>query len=128
MSYIRCLSNPEGLYVHEDMDSYIHISWIVKPPLSSGKEDVMLIPYKAFYGGIRKWDRTGRCKNFKGFSIKERYIYLKTGKPVSKQDFIKSFEDKKHKGYRVRLSYQNKFVYLWSVTWEYIVQNSVNRD
>jgi hypothetical protein len=73
MSYIRCLSNPEGLYIYGDSRGRVHISHGVAPPLSSpwrkvgarkfggisvpaGKVQPLLsIPLHVFEHVARKW-------------------------------------------------------------------------
>jgi hypothetical protein len=77
MSYIRSLSNPEGLYIWHDVDGTVHILHSVPPPLSSkwprvhgvravGKKLVqtrrmvdfppeIIVPYRAFRDTCSRW-------------------------------------------------------------------------
>jgi hypothetical protein len=49
MSYIRCLSNPERLYIWHDVSGPVKIS--------EGKQPLRSIPVKAFHGVLRNWWR-----------------------------------------------------------------------
>lgn len=139
MSYIRCLSNPERLYAWHDVDGTVHIHYggpyMVKPPLSKGEE--MRVPLRTFMHAIKHWDDTGNWEDrtsIRGFTIEEVHIYLKTGKPVpnfkNNKDAIRYLKDsKKHPSeYKIRVSYKGNFIHLWRVTWQYVVNNVMERE
>lgn len=135
MSFIRCLSNPEGLYVWSDVDGTVHIHYggrkRPKPPLSKG--DDMCVPYRDFMRACQKWDGWEDDVRVNGFRIKEEHVYLKTGKPVPNMDRwkkVSAYCDHMKKNpaeFLIRVSYKGNFVYLWRVTWQYVVSNAVRR-
>jgi hypothetical protein len=80
MSYIRCLSNPEGLYVWLDVNGMIAIS--------VGTRKVRYVPFKSFVKFCKKWVkhwdyeleykgfRTNESKKFKiEFSYKDEFKF-----------------------------------------------------
>lgn len=137
MSYIRSTSNPERLYVWADVDGTVHLHYggpyRVKPPLSKGEE--LRVPYKTFVRAVRHWDESGRYKtDINGFKIEEIHVYLKTGKRVpefkNNKDAIRYLDEvkKKPSEYKIRVSYRGNFIHLWSVTWQYVVNNVMERE
>lgn len=134
MSFIRCLSNPEGLYVWSDVDGTVHIHYggrkKPKPPLSKG--DDMRVPYRTFMRVCKKWDGWEDDVRVNGFRVKEEHVFLKTGKPVPSDLYANVTAYAKHMDkhpaeYLIRVSYKGNFVYLWRVTWQYVVSNAVRR-
>ena len=94
MSYIRSISNPEGLYIvgtGENVEIYV-------------KTDVVkYIPGDIFDGLIKKYiDNFYEDCEYKGASIQ----YVKRGK-----DF------------KIEFSYSDWKIYMWDVTWNYIVMS-----
>ena len=125
MSYIRCLSNPEGLYIYGTHKDLICIHHNVPAPLSSGLNDgqgFFTIPELHFTKAIKYW-KQGRkyCKG--GFLVEEEHIYLDTGMMVPERTIENMIAEKRPTSYRIRLQYRSDFVYLWRVTWEYVVRN-----
>lgn len=128
MSYIRCLSNPEALYIWGDCQGYVNISHCVKPPLSSGRQ--FRIPTKDFHRVGKKWSEW--CDEEKGIRlghlrIQEIHVYRDTGKPVG-PEWMKNFLKKKKReaDFLVKVSYKRDFVFLWKVTWKYVVDSIVD--
>ncbi len=129
MSYIRCLSNPEGLYIWDDGD-VVTFSHGVKPPLSSGIKEVgdvarFTIPSEIFIKVHARckqgfWDEPVEVD---GMSVRQEYIYLDTASKIPSQTITEMCEDKKARGYRIRVQYKEHFVYLWPVTWAYVVKS-----
>lgn len=95
MSLIRCLSNPEGLYVWGDRKN-VHF-------MIEGL-DVLVIPHSKFNGIMKK---------YRGVNMDMKY-----GKDTSLQE-IKCSDS----SYRLRLKYKNKSVSMWEVTFRYIHKN-----
>jgi hypothetical protein len=137
MSYIRCLSNPEGLYVWHDVDGTVHLHYggrkKPKSPLSKGTE--MRVPYRTFVRAVERWEASGEDRtSVHGFEIEELHVYLKTGKRVpdfkSNEDAIRYLKDarKNPSEYKIRVSYGGSFIHLWSVTWQYVVNNVMERE
>ncbi len=129
MSFIRCLSNPEGLYIYADCRGRLNISWCsVDPPLSSRHRGEMRIPRHVFYKVVKQWDQRGDHAYFRGFSVEEQFIYTATGDPVHGTENLKRYlKDKRKREFKIKLSYKNDFVFLWYVTWEYVVRNLIDR-
>lgn len=141
MSYIRCLSNPEGLYAWSDGRT-VNISHGVKKPHSSGRS--FTIPQGVFDGLLKKWANWTEPAMVRGAVAEELHVDEKTGrvipewkpcgrgcKPVGKNGFIpcRRCARKQHKDVRrgrfvVRLSYRSDFVDLWRVTWDYMTRRS----
>lgn len=97
MSYIRCLSNPEGLYVWADCDGTTYF-WI------GGEENddksCIRIPNHHFVKVCEKWYEGEDPLSYKG---------------------VKVYED--NKDWKIVLSYKGKSIRMWRVTWEYIVRH-----
>ena len=117
MSYIRSTSNPEGLYIWHDVSEDIMIHWNQMPPLCS-KQTGMAIPAKVFYKAVEK-AKWGEKTTVDGFTIEEQYIFMDTGKKVPTNHDI--FREQRKLAYQIKLSYKNRFVFLWKVTWRYVV-------
>jgi len=138
MAYIRCLSNPEGMYIYGGADG-VWINHNVLPPLASKEVDDgcsphFVVPSRDFDRVGLKWDKEwdldGPVRSGK-FAAREVHVYLDTGKPIEK-DWDKRFFRKGYKrrpsAFLIRLSYGRHFVMLWRVTWEYIVQSIVGHN
>lgn len=136
MSYIRRLSNPEGMYIYGGPDG-VWINHNVKPPLASKETDDGCSPH--FVVPSRDFDRLG-LKWDKDWSYDEHvrsgklaaqqvHVYLDTGKPVEKDRFERFFTKgygKRPSAFLVKLSCGRHFVMMWRVTWHYIVQSIVD--
>lgn len=127
MSYIRAGSNPEGLYAFStDNDKGKAVvelipGWRYKLA-NCNNETPMLVPQAVFDKAVKLWDNRGEDRvNYKGFSIREVYVFADDGSPVPK-DFC-PFESKREAGFLIRLSYKGKWMLLWKVTWAYVVHN-----
>ena len=98
MSYIRSISNPEGLYIVGTGENVeIHLGRKSAEPYKT-----LYIPTKVFKGLIKKFareDPDDYCK-YEGALI----------------EFVKIGND-----FKWRLVYDDWEVYMWEVTWEYIV-------
>lgn len=141
MSYIRCLSNPECLYIWSD-GQRVHVSHNVKPPHSSGR--AFTIPDGAFNACTRKWNRWLDPAKSGDVVAQEVNVDRRTGEAIPdwklcprckevprKRGKIQSWSpcrkcsrqhmrDAKRGDFRIRLSYKDDFVNLWRVTWEYV--------
>jgi hypothetical protein len=134
MSYIRCISNPEGLYIWHDFDGDVKITWSnVKPPLSYNVKDkkwpipMMSVPVRVFQSACKKWDEHPyNAVNVKGFTVEEIHVNVKTGKRIKEKEFIKIINKVKSE-FLVRIAYKKKFVYLWPVTWDYVVNSALRQ-
>lgn len=139
MSYIRCLSNPEGLYVWSDGKNAT-ISHEVRKPHSSGRN--FTIPHGIFEGLLRRWVDFRKPARVRGAVAEELTVNSKTGrvippwkpckrgcKSAGKSGFIpcrRCLEKQRREAgctrYVVRLSYRGDFVDLWCVTWDYMTK------
>jgi hypothetical protein len=137
MSYIRCTSNPEGLYIIDSCFGYIEISHSLQPPFCSQGE-IIQIPRKEWYGLFALindyWH--GRVINifkikYGIFQIEECYISSVTGEDCAsilsgdmsgwnKLEALKPIT-------QFKVSYGNNFFYCYPVTLQYIA-NNVIRD
>lgn len=137
MSYIRCLSNPEGLYIWGGSDG-INIDHCLKKPFASGRS--ILIPEKHFHQVCHEWDHGehqwhGPCRSGQ-LTVAEQNVFMDTGDlvPASKawlrQEMHRLTHGKKTRKtrYVIRLQYGKRYIMMWRVTWQYIVANVVNRN
>lgn len=85
------------------------------------------VPRKEFYGVCRQWANDKTKAKYKDFSAEELHIYEDTGEIVPERTTEEWFTNKRPTSFRVKLQYKNKFIYLWKVTWNYVVRN-VMRD
>jgi hypothetical protein len=111
MSYIRGLSNPEGLYIWGDEE---------KVTVTKGSETIGYIPIPIFNGLIRKYIR-GYCEDckYKGAEIKE--VLVKNDIELPDEEFDK---DPSVANFKMKLSYDNWSVIMWYVTWYYIARSN----
>lgn len=97
MSYIRCTSNPEGLYIWSNGETVI---------VQMGSIDIGKIPTNIFNGLIKKYiGNYNYDVKYNGAEIKEI------------QDGIGNF--------KMELSYDNWSCLMWRVTWDYIVLSNI---
>jgi len=122
MSYIRSGSNPESLYIF------------------GGKEDVEIsighmiityrVPVQIFNGLLKKFHRNyHECPcSYKGLKVEEIWV-----KVNDKKEIIGEVDDVLGTGItginevRIKLSYKDWKVYMWYVTWEYIVLSNLKK-
>lgn len=133
MSYIRCLSNPEGLYAWSDGKT-THLWHKVKPPLSSGEKPgkkfpsyEILVPTKIFDKVCCLWDDCEQPASHRGARAEEVYVYTKTGKKVPNLSLKKMIQDKRAREMLVKFSYKGRFFMMWTVTWEYVVRSAMRQ-
>ena len=123
MSFIRCLSNPESLYVYHNV--YGFIDWIMTLP--KGERFQMNIPPRTFYGLIRKYVQEYFTLPVKWgkMSVDEVWTSQKTGKVLGalndEEPRIEGEADLK-----VRVRYKDQECVLWDVTWDMVVQGVVH--
>jgi hypothetical protein len=151
MSYIRCLSNPERLYIFGDQWDRITIIHSVKPPMATAYPDkansaMFHVPWKAFHAVCRRWPESGDGGvRSDGIRVREALVYLDTGKKVvrrvppvrwvrllPRQDrLLRVGLDADCRGrpveYLIRFEYKKHFFHMWRVTWEYVVHGVVDR-
>lgn len=134
MSYIRCLSNPEGLYAWSNGQT-VHLWHNVKKPLSSGSRPnekfpsyEILVPEKIFHKVCFLWGEDfERPVSFRGARVEEVHVYTKTGKKVPDLPLVKFLKDRRAKAFLIRFSYKGEFFMMWDVTWEYVVRNAIRQ-
>ncbi len=123
MSYIRCLSNPEGLYVW-GQETTVEIApghhW---KHTNIPKGHTLSVPTSVFHGFAERHQHDDEGK-FRGFEAKEVVVYESDGKPVPKQSIKEQIFDKKRHWFAIRVSYRGKWVLLWRVTWEYLLNDA----
>ncbi|KKN99042.1 hypothetical protein LCGC14_0142870 [marine sediment metagenome] len=129
MSYIRCLCNPESLYVWEGADDHHHFSWTDQ----HGKQQLLKIPsddFDEFFRRFRKWeDWTAKelhsldCETFMYSGIKVRTVifdeklkHVVTNKKCESYGVMNYPNPVSH---LICLTYQcNKPILMWEVTWD----------
>ena len=141
MSYIRCLSNPEGLYIYGGADG-VWINHNVRPPLASKKADDgcsphFIVPQRDFDQVGLKWDKgwahDERVRSGK-LVAQEVHVYLDTGRPVERDWHKRIFREtnkvteRRPSAFFIKLSYGRRFVMLWRVTWQYVVRSIVEHN
>ena len=155
MSYIRCLSNPEGLYIWSDVDGTVKIAHTVKAPLSSswpvdmlsetmsfrsrgtqiqkvirrhnppkpvGRPPLISVPRKSFERVCRQWIKDEDDISFRGISVRELMVDIKTGQPI---EHIPMANRAAH---LIRFQYKDQWFYMWRVTWAYVCHDIERRD
>lgn len=139
MSFIRCLSNPESLYVWSTGEN-VYFAHHVKKPNSSGAN--FDIPDDIFRACARKWVKNfGDLVSHRGMRVEEVVVDQRTGKiiPPAKpcargcikkpNGFImcrpcgkKWTKAHKNSWWPIQVSYKKHFIRLWRVTWEYMIR------
>lgn len=123
MSLIRCLSNPESLYVYGTGNGRLS--------MHVGSEDVRTIPWHVFSGVLRRWIETGQeevkyrgAKIVEGFNkpAKETFNLKKFSKlaKTNKRKASAYWRDSKPAEYRVTLHYDGWKITAYEVTWIYM--------
>ena len=114
MSYIRCLSNPEGLYIFDDGKNMNFAIGDKLQIIPSGYFNSFITAYLKKENAWREDDFT-----WGKISIKEVFVLHKK-KPDDFQKFLKV----KPGSYKYELRYNGKLIArMWHVTWCYIVNN-----
>jgi hypothetical protein len=112
MSFIRCLSNPEGLYAFGGKGT-MEFYWDRKDTECNANQ--MIVPWWKFQRAMRRYINSGhdlgKCE---GFEIQEWFGRRLRGKVLHRE--------------KTRLSYKGAYVYLWSATWEYVVHNFQEKE
>lgn len=108
MSYIRCLSNPEGLYIWGDGSGNLTIAHTgTARQRARGDQPIKYIPAKIFHGLFKHWLAT--CEenvSYRGASLK----YLRRGAH-----------------FKWKLSYGDWSLYMWDVTLNYLAEKNRHR-
>jgi len=121
MSYIRSGSNPENLYI-----------W-------GGKEDVEIsigdvvhthrVPVQIFNGLLKKFHRNyHECPcSYKGLKVEEVWVITNDKKEFVREASHDDFpcSELESSTIKIKLSYKDWKVYMWDVTWEYIVLSNL---
>ena len=121
MSYIRCLSNPEGLYIWSE-GRYAFIAEGTKPlrKILTSQLNSLLTQFNK---GFKDDYRAGK------YRLREIYIIPKQNRMLSldslgKRKYTTTMKDIKNGGrYQWRLSGPNWKVDMWEVTLEYIARS-----
>ena len=125
MSYIRCLSNPEGLYIYGSSRGKIEIA--------TGNCEVCSIPRHIFNGIMLRWLNSRSNVSYRGAHLEEVHIERldSNGKKIPLDDFWAKLSggegDVFERIYQWRLTYKGWSVYMWEVTLFYIASNVQSR-
>lgn len=117
MSYIRSGSNPEKLYIYGTED---------RAYVSEGSKPDWFIPLNIFDGLIRKYHRKFHdfpCE-FKGAKVDEVWVNKDN---IETDDELYVPSEHNLLDSKVKLTYGDNKVYMWFVTWEYIVNGEIEK-
>lgn len=123
MSYIRCWSNPEKLYIWGDEKN---------ATIAEGTKETWNIPLDVFNGLIKKFHRRYHdypCE-YKRAQVEEVWVYEGDVEVTDEVNPILTRSERK-----IKLSYDDctgvevecNYVIMYDVTWEYIVYSNLNR-
>lgn len=119
MSYIRSGSNPEKLYIWGDGEN---------ATIAEGSKPTWNIPLNIFNGLIRKFHRRFHdypCQ-YKGAQVEEVWVFeTESGDIEAVKNEVAAYL--KPSVPKVKLSYEDHYVIMWDVTWEYIVYSNIQR-
>lgn len=107
MSYIRTLSNPEGLYIFGGRDGVeIYVSWKGQPETNGFIGTVPQETWDALCRAYTSWDYD------ENESLNIDHLWLTW-------DWV---EDEDGRNYKAMLGYKSDWILtMWEVTWEYII-------
>lgn len=112
MSFIRCTSNPEGLYIYHGPNGQIYIH--------GGEKSITIIPANIFYKFIKSITYCGQNYKKGSLEIKEEYFSFRK----KKTDIENIFNLPPAGNFKYVLYYKNeKVAVMWRVTWCYIYNN-----
>lgn len=129
MSYIRCLSNPEGLYAYGSGDNQVW-THIDEAYSSKGHQGTMTLPEDKLTAAIRAFHKTyDQPVEVGGIKIAEVHVYQDTLEDTGEE--WKGLEQLRKRldgmpvresRYGIRLEYEGKWFLLWRVTWDYFAR------
>lgn len=117
MSYIRAGSNPERLYIWGDEE---------KASIAEFSKEIWYIPLDIFNGLIKKFHRKFHdypCEH-KGAQVEEVWVYEGDIEDIDNEEVNPILQCAECK---VKLSYEDHYVIMYDVTWEYIVYSNIER-
>lgn len=119
MSYIRGLSNPEGLYIWGEGDGTVYICHNLISPFSSSRHEhgeQLQVPRALFEEVCCRWAER-RFTNRGSAEDGIRRSGLSVREESTKRDL----------NWKIRFEYEGRFFYMWQVTWDYIVRGVLER-
>jgi len=136
MSYIRCLSNPESLYVYasvENRKQFMILCHRIKPPMASFSKvpfddfHRVKVPFGDFRRACIEWDKLdGYCDIKCGkLRVREILVFEETGRIVGKD---RGLYETRETRFVVRVQHGRQWFNLWRTTWEYLVNRVVERE
>lgn len=116
MSYIRSLSNPEGLYVWGDFDGKLTFSW---------GGNLLRIDKELFHKVAMRW----YCGEFDFFEDEpDSALDSVTEDSLSVKDIFIPAGEADESRFVIRLTHETTQIDLWPVTWYYLVDEVVRRE
>lgn len=134
MSLIRSTSNREGLYVTGGWGQPIEIRSGRDWELSNTGPDnpALVVPSRAFLRVCRlAGPHITDAVEVDGFRAEEVYVYTRTGRPVpDRHGFARSMlrGGAAPRDFMIRLSYKDRFVLVYRVTWEYLRREALAQE
>ena len=123
MSRIRCLSNPESLYIWDQDPDDICIA--------IGKDYVLgypvrTVPQEVFDAAIGMFDATyDQDIEYKGMTVREVYIYSDDLSYAPKKTLGDlNIDDPRDTRFAIEIAYDEWKLFLWRVTFDYLVKYS----
>ena len=117
MSFIRATSNPEGLYVFDHIGGYV--AW-----WGCGK--VWELPRKDFYALARAYARGQNYQRGRFGPLSYKEVWVKAGTHVEHGDCCRRGGRYCAHDMKIKFTFRGMgSVYLWRVTWEYMIRNAI---
>lgn len=133
MSYIRSTSNPEGMYAFGGatcVEIYSGRGWRLSN-IGPGQGGI-IVPHETFYEACKRADYLGdEPIEVDGLRVEEMLIYTRSGRrvPPRKTLSLRMFSNRAAPTmFAVKLTYEDKYVFMYPVTWDYIRRSALETE
>lgn len=132
MSFLRPLTNPEGLLVYHHVDGYVEFSWVDTKGNVQVARCMPASLNRLCLNSLKTWNWENRkCKEL---TVRETCVNRSTGKEQKKLGDKLGIEDLIVRDHKVALTIRpNRYfkktvtLYLWTTTWVYLMRNVAER-
>lgn len=128
MSFIRCLSNPEGLYAYHHTDGYIALH---ADQLGECLANPLVIPLRE-WGYLKRHYRRYLDMEFTRPTLRVKECYTRAGTDIEHPEPKDWLKNNTPLDNRLCLSVKTKgrwrHLYLWDVTYRYMMDNAIRQD
>ncbi len=124
MSFIRCTSNPEGLYAYDSVHGYIVLSLV-------GSEQPELHLSRRAWGALKRSYRRHDHADFTGrdLAVTHNVHVTPRGREVNTDDWSLNRHMRQPTNLKVRIRVPDHApIYLWAVTYRYLMDNAIAQD